>query len=225
MKVFRISMLLFFFTMILMFTPGCKAPAPISNDLEGIPDENDSKSDSGTPAPMLTTPELRELGGESLPNSEEGSPTPPMKPGEYKPHEQEGALAGVSRIAPDKEIMLTFDVPPELSESPGGMQDPPNKYEATVDGERFPCERWPETPHRIYCIGPLLQNNVIALVRLTDLTTGAVLFEGSVSIVIPDEIEGSIPVQLCSGLDQLTCMSRSDCQWIISKVPARCEPH
>ena len=153
------------------------------------------------------------------------TPTPNSSEGEYKPHEQEAALTCVSGDEPEKEIMLTFDVP-ELEERGEELitsDDPSGIYQATVNGVIFPCERWSGALNRINCIGPLIQNNVMALIRLEYLMTGAVLNEGEVSILIEVE-EGEMDhPQACDRLEQVRCTSRYDCKWNVSQFPSQCE--
>jgi len=115
----------------------------------------------------------------------------------------------------DERMMVTFEFP-----SP-----PEGSYQATIDGVTFPCQALPDESLRLFCVGPMAQQGILAEVRLLDLESGAVLLKDEISILCAQEEDGGDGLLACSTLDQVACISRSDCKWVpsIFSGPGHCE--
>ena len=105
--------------------------------------------------------------------------------------------------------MVTFEFP----------EPPQGTFIATVNGHSFDCQTLPGAPQRLFCIGEMLQEDILVPVQLEDQNSGALLFDGEISILCEKELES------CKSLDLAACDARSDCNWNIPAVggPGTCE--
>ena len=118
------------------------------------------------------------------------------------------SVQGVSLIGmaclENERMMVTFEFP----------EPPQGPYEAIVDGQVFDCQTISSAPLRLYCVGPMLQEDILVPVQLEDANSGALLFEGEISILCEQELES------CGNLNEGACESRSDCTWIKNDLPS-----
>jgi hypothetical protein len=123
------------------------------------------------------------------------------------PSVQGVSLVGMACLEAER-MMVTFEFP----------EPPQGPYEATVNGQSFECQTLPGAPQRLFCIGAMLQENILVPVKLEDATSGALLFNGEISIICEQEQEGGDDLPVCSTLEQIACDARSDCYWYIHPV-------
>ena len=119
------------------------------------------------------------------------------------PSAQEASFIGMACLE-DERMMVTF----EFSEVPE------ETYKVIVDGQTFDCETWSGAPNRLFCSGPMVQEDILVSVQLEDLTSGALLFDGEISILCEEELES------CGKLNEGACDSRSDCTWVPNDLPS-----
>lgn len=104
--------------------------------------------------------------------------------------------------------MVTFEFP----------EAPQETYIVTVDGQIFDCETLPSVPLRLFCSGPMVQEDILVPVQLEDLTSGALLLEQEISILCEQEQDEGDDLPVCSALEESACNARSDCDWKPSLV-------
>ena len=117
------------------------------------------------------------------------------------------SVQGVSLIGmaclEDERMMVVFEFP----------EPPQGPYEAIVDGQVFDCQTIESAPQRLFCIGAMLQEDILVPVQLEDQNSGALLFDGEISILCEQEPEEGDDLPACSTLEKTTCLLRSDCNW------------
>ena len=119
------------------------------------------------------------------------------------PSAQEASFIGMACLENER-MMVTFEFP----------EPPQGTYEATVDGQIFNCELLSGAPQRLICSGPMVPEDSLVPVQLEDLTSGALLFDGEISILCEEELES------CNKLNEGACDSRSDCTWVKNDLPS-----
>ena len=118
------------------------------------------------------------------------------------------SVQGVSLIGmaclENERMMVTFEFP----------EPPQGPYEAIVDGQVFECQTISSAPLRLYCVGPMVPEDSLVPVQLEEQISGALLFDGEISILCKQELES------CGNLNEGACESRSDCTWIKNDLPS-----
>jgi len=103
----------------------------------------------------------------------------------------------------NNQMMVTFEFP----------EDAVDAYEAKVDGKVFDCQLLPGAPRRIFCVGPMGQEDTLVPVQLMDQNSGALLLDQELSILCEKEQEQGGELPACITLNQTACDARSDCKW------------
>jgi hypothetical protein len=112
----------------------------------------------------------------------------------------------ISMACLDKDqMMVTFEFP----------EDAVDAYVAKVGGQVFDCQLWSGAPRRLFCIGPLGQEDTLVPVQLVDQNSGAVLLDQELSILCEKEQEQGGEFPACMTLQQNACDARSDCSWMV----------
>ncbi|MCJ7823850.1 MAG: hypothetical protein MUP44_03035, partial [Anaerolineales bacterium] len=142
-------------------------------------------------------------GSETGPYSSEATFTTDYSGSCSPPSAQEVSFIGMACLENER-MMVTFEFP----EAPGGT------YQAMVDGQVFECQTLPSAPQRLFCSGLMAEEDILASVQLEDLISGALLFDGEISILCEQELES------CSTLNEAACGSRSDCTWVKNDLPS-----
>jgi hypothetical protein len=71
----------------------------------------------------------------------------------------------------------------------------------------------------------MLPEDILVPIQLEDQNSGALLFDGEISILCEQEQEEGDDLPVCSTLDRTACDARSDCDWNIPPTggPGTCE--
>jgi hypothetical protein len=141
-------------------------------------------------------------GSETGPFSSEATFTTDYTGSCGSPSVQGVSLIGMACLE-DERMMVTFEFP----------EPPQGPYEATVNGQSFECQTLPAAPQRLFCIGAMLQEDILVPVQLEDANSGALLFDGEISILCEQESEDGDDLPVCNTLEQMACEARSDCDW------------
>jgi hypothetical protein len=147
-------------------------------------------------------------GSETGPFSSEATFTTDYSGACGTPSAQEVSLISMACLE-DERLMVVFEFP----------EPPQGTFIAMANGQSFDCQTLPGAPQRLFCIGAMLQEDILVPVQLEDASSGALLFDGEISILCEQEPD-DLPV--CSTLDMAACgsRSRSDCTWIKNDLPS-----
>ena len=143
-------------------------------------------------------------GSETGPFSSEATFTTDYKGSCGTPSVQGVSLIGMACLENER-MMVTFEFP----------EPPQGTFEALVDGLVFDCEPWSGAPQRLICSGPMVQEDTLVPVQLEDQDSGALLFDGELSILCEQEPDEGDDLPVCSALERTACDARSDCSWYI----------
>jgi hypothetical protein len=142
-------------------------------------------------------------GSETGPFSSEATFTTDYTGSCGSPSVQGVSLIGMACLENER-MMVTFEFP----------EPPQGPYEATVYGQIFDCQTWSDAPKRLYCVGAMLEEDILVPVQLEDANSGALLLDQEISILCEKELES------CGTLNEAACGSRSDCTWIKNDLPS-----
>ena len=147
-------------------------------------------------------------GSETGPFSSEATFTTDYSGACGTPSVQGVSLIGMACLE-DERMMVVFEFP----------EPPQGTFIATANGQNYDCQTLPGAPQRLFCVGAMLEEDILVPVQLEDQDSGALLFDGEISILCEEELES------CKSLDLAACDARSDCDWNIPPTggPGACK--
>ncbi len=155
-------------------------------------------------------------GSETGPFSSEATFTTDYSGACGTPSAQEASLIGMACLE-DERMMVVFEFP----------EPPQGTFIAMANGQNYDCQTLPGAPQRLFCIGEMLQEDILVPVQLEDQNSGALLFDGEISILCEQEQEEGDDLPACSALGEIACDARGDCYWTpyLTHFGGYCSPH